>query len=73
MVAAVATTPDGQQVVSASWDHTLKVWDIVNRRELRTLMGHTSFVTAVAVMPDGRQVISASLDNTLKVWDLSTG
>jgi len=69
----VAVTPDGQRAVSASWDQTLKVWDLGSGRELRTLTGHASSVMAVAVAPDGQRAVSASEDKTLKVWDLETG
>ena len=34
-------TPDGQRAVSASDDHTLKVWDLASGRELHTLTGHS--------------------------------
>ena len=33
-------TADGKRAVSASWDKTLKVWDLETGRELRTLQGH---------------------------------
>src|SRR6185503_11419600 len=72
-VTACAVTPDGRHVVSASYDHTLKVWDLASGRALATLEGHTSSVTACAVTPDGRHVVSASDDHTLKVWDLASG
>jgi WD40 repeat protein len=69
----VAVTPDGRRAVSASWDHTLKVWDLESGREVRTLAGHSDSVYGVAVTADGRRAVSASLDHTLKVWDLESG
>ena len=69
MVNAVAVTPDGKKAISGSDDSTLKVWDIEIGKELRTLRGHTSWVTAVALTSDGK-AISGSWDKTLKVWDV---
>jgi hypothetical protein len=66
-------TPDGRRVVSASWDKTLKVWDLEGGRALATLEGHAGAVNACAVAPDGRCVVSGSNDKTLKVWDLESG
>ena len=71
-VTAVAIHPDGRRLVSASYDHTLKVWEVETGTELATLTGHTQAVTAVAVHPDGRLLVSASYDHTLKVWDVET-
>jgi WD40 repeat protein len=75
-VTACALTPDGHQVISTSYDHTLKLWNISNNVRpsvtacLRTFIGHTDWVTACAVTPDGSQIVSASADQTLKLWDL---
>jgi GTPase SAR1 family protein len=66
----VAVTPDGQRAISASADHTLRVWDLVGYAPLATLEGHTGGVYPVAVTPDGQRAVSASLDRTLRVWDL---
>jgi nucleoside phosphorylase len=72
LVNACAVTRDGRHVVSASSDHTLKVWELASGRAVATLEGHTNPVMACAVTPDGRYVVSASEDHTLKVWDLAT-
>src|ERR1039458_4412368 len=72
-VRGVAVTPDGRRAVSASWDHTLKVWDLATGRALCTLEGHSDSVNGVAVTPDGQRAVSASWDRTLKVWDLASG
>lgn len=69
----MAVSGDGQRAVSASWNQTLKVWDLKMGKEVRTLKGHSGHVTAVAVTPEGGQAISASLDHTLKVWELESG
>jgi WD40 repeat protein len=70
----VAVTPDGTEVVSASYDGTLKVWDLKSGEEVRTLKVHTDTVRTVAVTPDGTEVaVSSSDDHRLKVWDLKSG
>jgi WD40 repeat protein len=72
-VECVAITPDGRRAVSASGDHTLRVWDLESSQSVHTLQGHTAWVTGVAVAPNGRRAVSGSYDNTLHVWDLQSG
>ena len=68
-----AVSPDGRRIVSASGDHTLKLWDAQTGAELATLAGHLKSVWACAVSPDGRRVVSTSEDHTLRLWDAQTG
>lgn len=72
-VSCVALSADGRIAISASYDKTLKVWDVGTGRELRTLTGHREEVDGVAISADGGLAISASFDKTLKVWDVTTG
>ncbi len=72
MVNALALTPDGKRVISASNDKTLKVWNLETGSEEFTLSGHSGWVNALALTLDGKRVISASYDSTLKVWNLET-
>src|SRR5262249_7584165 len=65
---ALAFSPDGRRLVSTS-DMTLRVWDVANGREIRSLMGHTYYVNAVAFSADGRRIVSASADHMVKAWD----
>jgi WD40 repeat protein len=64
---------DELEAVSASDDHTLKVWNVASGHELRTLRGHTGGVWSVAVTPEGSCVISGSEDHSLRIWDLKEG
>ncbi|MBN2846906.1 MAG: hypothetical protein JXP72_00445, partial [Coriobacteriia bacterium] len=57
-VTACAVSPDGTWIVSASFDHSLKIWDVASGRELRTLTGHGQVVYDCAVSPDGTWIVS---------------
>ncbi|MGD8752670.1 MAG: DUF4062 domain-containing protein, partial [Anaerolineales bacterium] len=70
---AIAITPDGQFLLSACEDKTVKIWDLDRGEELLTLKGHDDEVLDVAITSDGRQVISASSDETIKIWDFYSG
>src|SRR6266851_1717169 len=72
-VFSVAISPDGQTLVSGSWDNTIKVWELSTGKLIRTLTGHADAVWSVAISPDGQTLVSGSIDKTIKVWELSTG
>ena len=40
--------------------------------QVRTLAGHSSYVTSVAISADGKRVVSGSWDKTVKIWDVET-
>lgn len=70
---ATAFSPDGRYALSGADDHTLRLWDIVSGKEIRTFHGHSAEVTSVAFSPDGRRVVSGSNDMTVRVWDAAGG
>ena len=71
-VLSVAVSADGTRIVTASDDHTARVWDATNGAELLVLKGHTGWVTSVAVSPDGARTVTGAGD-TARVWDAKTG
>lgn len=72
-VNAVAFSPDGRLVVTASRDNTARVWDVATGDEVTTFDMHTGPVNAAAFSPDGRWVVTASDDHTARVWEAATG
>ncbi len=63
-------SPDGSRLVTASFDKTLRIWDLESGTTLRTLSGHTGLVLCVAISPDGSRLASGSLDKTVRLWDM---
>mmetsp|Transcript_23863 Transcript_23863/g.20030 ORF Transcript_23863/g.20030 Transcript_23863/m.20030 type:complete len:100 (-) Transcript_23863:2488-2787(-) len=62
-----------ERVVTASDDHTVRVFDKVSGRTIRRLEGHTGPVTHIAYSADGKLLVSGSSDTTLKLWDIEKG
>ena len=67
-VFAVASTRDGQHIISGSDDHLVKVWSVASKSLVSTCAGHDGWILAVAAMPDGQRILSSSLDDTVRVW-----
>jgi len=72
-ITALAFSPDGRVLASASQDRRVKLWDAVAGKEVATLAGHNDAVLALAFAPDGRTLATGSADRTVKVWDVATG
>ncbi|KAF2656340.1 WD40 repeat-like protein [Lophiostoma macrostomum CBS 122681] len=59
------------QIVSASGDRCVKVWDVRTGACLRTFSGHSKGIACVQF--DGRRIVSGSSDETVRIFDRATG
>ncbi|MHC4083076.1 MAG: protein kinase domain-containing protein, partial [Planctomycetota bacterium] len=66
-------SPDGTRLVTASYDHTARVWGAASGKEVAVLRGHEGAVEFASFDPDGTRIVTAGLDTTVRVWDAETG
>ncbi|MDL2078786.1 hypothetical protein QNN03_20335 [Streptomyces sp. GXMU-J15] len=68
-------SPDGKLLATASYDRTIRLWDVSDPRRPfpvgGPLYGHTSWVSSAVFSPDGRTLASAADDGTIRMWDVS--
>src|SRR4030088_1245683 len=69
-IAALALSPDGATLASASWDHSVRLWPLAGGGP-RVLEGHTQNVNGLAFAPGGRTPVSLSSAQSVRIWPLS--
>ena len=72
-VVSAQFSPDGTNIVSASYDQTVRVWSVATGECVQTLKGHTNMVNTAQFSLDGTNILSASNDKTVRVWSVATG
>ncbi|KAL0093826.1 WD40-repeat-containing domain protein [Phycomyces blakesleeanus] len=68
-----ALAAHGSTVVSGSYDHTVRVWDVEHGKAGHVLTGHTQKVYSVVIDPKRNHCISGSMDSSVRIWNLEDG
>jgi WD40 repeat protein/serine/threonine protein kinase len=72
-VTAIAYSPDGKSILTASWDHEARLWDAQTGRPIGPPLRHAVPVLFVAFSPDGHRALSRGSDGQAQLWDVDTG
>ena len=71
LVTNVVFGVQGDKLFSASWDTTLKSWDVEKMQELHTWKGHQNAVLSLAINGNGSRIASGGRDGTILIWDIA--
>lgn len=69
IVQDVSLSYDGQYALTASWDGTVRLWEVATGKSVSTLVGHSKDVLSVCFSPDNRLIMSCGRDRTIKLWN----
>ncbi|KAL8945268.1 MAG: hypothetical protein Q9211_000227 [Gyalolechia sp. 1 TL-2023] len=69
-ISSLAFAPSGGTLVSGSWDHTARIWNIFDRTQSSEALHLQSDITAVSIRPDSKQIAVATLDGQLTFWSI---
>ena len=65
---SVVKLKEDNKIASASFDKTIKIWDIDEKKCINTIKGHKQDITILYLLSDGR-LVSGSTDMKIKIWE----
>lgn len=72
-VSSLAFSPSGNQLASASWDRSIRLWSVFGRSRATEPTTLSSEAIALAYRPDGAELVVATLDGQLTFIDVAEG
>ena len=72
-IADLEFSKNGRYLLSASWDGTVGVWDLKERKKIHSLVGHKGPVYSVQYSKDNKYIYSSGYDGEIKLWKAENG
>lgn len=69
-VDSIAFTPDLRRIVTGSWDHSIRFWDVNTYQPVILLRRHEGRIRGVDVSSDGEKLVSVGADRRILLWHI---
>ena len=66
----VVYSPNGEQLASASADGRIRIIEIANGNEMKSIPAHTGMISSLTYSPNGQRIAFSVADDTIHVWDV---
>ena len=73
VIKSISFSRDSLSLITASYDGTIRIWDVHEGKCRKVLRDNGKFVYSAAFSPDERYIASASADNIIRIWDSAKG
>lgn len=72
-IRSVAFSPDGNRLVTSSWDNTALLWNVASGNRLNSVIWQAMGSDAITFSPDSKTLASSLTDLTIALLDVSSG
>lgn len=72
-VSSLAFRPHRGTLASGSWDRTVRMWDMYERKGSCEVLEHSKEVLGVCFRPDGKELATATMAGEVLLWDAEQG
>jgi len=69
-ISSISFSPDGKYIATASYDKTIRLFDINDEKVIYIFKGHKDFVKSVAFSTDSQFIISGGWDHSVRLWSV---
>ncbi|KAL7275789.1 U3 snoRNP protein [Rhizina undulata] len=69
-VSSLSFAPNGSNLVSGSWDRTVRIWSIFTRTQTSEPLQQQADVLSVTYRPDSKEITVSTLDGQLTFWNV---
>lgn len=72
-VSGIAFRPRRGTLATSSWDRTVRIWDMYERKGNCESLEHSKEVLSVCFRPDGKEFATCTMSGEILLWDVEKG